>query len=65
MADEVNFSKEAQEALQIIGYLREHGGNDVANNYHKAESFIKENGDVSTTFLDSLRKRKAELKPEK
>lgn len=63
MSKEVNLSTEAKEALEIIHFLSEHEGEDIAKKYYQAESFIKERGTVSVSFLDSLRKQKAQLTP--
>lgn len=62
---EEQLSEKAEEALELIDYLKENGSEDVGRKYKKAEQFIRENGDVSSIFLDNLRKVKANTKPER
>jgi len=62
MVQQVDYSDDAQEAIEIINFLKNNGGVSETENIFKAESFIKSSGTVSDQFLQTLRQKKEELK---
>lgn len=58
---EVEMSADAQEAIEILEWIRDNAGIEEFSNYGMSYGFIKSRGIVNKTFLDHIREVKEKI----